>query len=43
MCLGIPGKVIETRREHDLLAGEVDLGSERVLTILAGEQLPRTC
>jgi hydrogenase expression/formation protein HypC len=24
MCLGIPGKVIETYREHDLLMGKVD-------------------
>ena len=24
MCLGIPGKVIETHREHDLLMGKVD-------------------
>ena len=26
MCLGIPGKVIETRREHDVLMGKVDFG-----------------
>ena len=24
MCLGIPGKVIETYREHDVLMGKVD-------------------
>ncbi len=24
MCLGIPGKVIETYREHDVLMGRVD-------------------
>jgi hydrogenase expression/formation protein HypC len=24
MCLGIPGKVTETYREHDLLMGKVD-------------------
>lgn len=24
MCLGIPGKVVETYREHDLLMGKVD-------------------
>jgi hydrogenase expression/formation protein HypC len=26
MCLGIPGKVIEIYREHDLLMGKVDFG-----------------
>jgi hydrogenase expression/formation protein HypC len=26
MCLGIPGKVVETFREHDLLMGKVDFG-----------------
>jgi hydrogenase expression/formation protein HypC len=26
MCLGIPGRVIETRREHDVLMGKVDFG-----------------
>ena len=26
MCLGIPGKVIEARREHDVLMGKVDFG-----------------
>jgi hydrogenase expression/formation protein HypC len=24
MCLGIPGKVVETYREHDLLMGKVE-------------------
>ena len=24
MCLGIPGKVIETYREHDVLMGKID-------------------
>lgn len=24
MCLGIPGKVVETYREHDVLMGRVD-------------------
>jgi hydrogenase expression/formation protein HypC len=24
MCLGIPGKVVSTHREHDLLMGKVD-------------------
>ena len=26
MCLGIPGRVVETYREHDLLMGKVDFG-----------------
>ena len=26
MCLGIPGKVIETYQEHDLLMGKIDFG-----------------
>ena len=26
MCLGIPGKVVEIFREHDLLMGKVDFG-----------------
>ena len=26
MCLGIPGKVAETYREHDLLMGKVEFG-----------------
>jgi hydrogenase expression/formation protein HypC len=26
MCLGIPGKVVETYREHGLLMGKVDFG-----------------
>ena len=26
MCLGIPGKVIETYIEHDVLMGKVDFG-----------------
>jgi hydrogenase expression/formation protein HypC len=32
MCLGIPGKVIETYREHDILMGKVEFGgiSKRV-------------
>jgi hydrogenase expression/formation protein HypC len=32
MCLGIPGKVTETYREHDMLMGKVDFGgvSKRV-------------
>lgn len=27
MCLGIPGKVIKTYREHEVLMGKVDLSS----------------
>ena len=32
MCLGIPGKVVETYREHDVLMGRVEFGgvSKRV-------------
>ena len=26
MCLGIPGKVIETHREHEILMGKADFG-----------------
>ncbi|MEO6236317.1 MAG: HypC/HybG/HupF family hydrogenase formation chaperone [Vicinamibacterales bacterium] len=26
MCLGIPGKVVETFREHGILMGKVDFG-----------------
>ena len=26
MCLGIPGKVLDTYREHDVLMGRVDFG-----------------
>ena len=26
MCLGIPGKVIDTYREHDVLMGRVEFG-----------------
>lgn len=26
MCLGIPGKVVETFREHDVQMGKVDFG-----------------
>ncbi len=29
MCLGIPGKVVETYHEHDLLMGKVDFGGVR--------------
>lgn len=32
MCLGIPGRVVETYREHDVLMGRVEFGgvSKRV-------------
>jgi hydrogenase expression/formation protein HypC len=32
MCLGVPGRVTETYREHDVLMGKVDFGgvSKRV-------------
>jgi hydrogenase expression/formation protein HypC len=32
MCLAVPGKVVETYREHDVLMGKVDFGgvSKRV-------------
>ena len=26
MCLGVPGKVVEVYREHDLLMGRIDFG-----------------
>lgn len=26
MCLGVPGKVLDTHREHDVLMGKVDFG-----------------
>jgi hydrogenase expression/formation protein HypC len=29
MCLGIPGQVVNTYREHDLLMGKVDFGGVR--------------
>jgi hydrogenase expression/formation protein HypC len=29
MCLGVPGKVVETYREHGLLMGKVDFGGVR--------------
>jgi hydrogenase expression/formation protein HypC len=29
MCLGIPGRVVETYRESDLLMGKVDFGGVR--------------
>jgi hydrogenase expression/formation protein HypC len=29
MCLGIPGKVVELFRDHDVLMGKVDFGGVR--------------
>lgn len=29
MCLGVPGRVTETFREHDVLMGKVDFGGVR--------------
>ena len=26
MCLGIPGRVVETYRDHDVLMGKIDFG-----------------
>lgn len=44
MCLGIPGKVLETYREHDVLMGKVDFSGvvkrvclEHVSGVLPGE------
>lgn len=38
MCLGIPGKVVEVYREHDLLMGKVDFGG--VLRRVCLEYIP---
>jgi hydrogenase expression/formation protein HypC len=38
MCLGIPGKVVEVFREHDLLMGKVDFGG--VLKRVCLEYIP---
>jgi hydrogenase expression/formation protein HypC len=38
MCLGIPGRVVEVYREHDLLMGKVDFGG--VLKRVCLEHLP---
>jgi len=42
MCLGIPGKVVETYRDHDLLMGKVNFGgvSKRVCLEHVPEALP---
>jgi len=41
MCLGIPGKVVETYREHDVLMGKVDFGG--VLKRVCLEHVPDVC
>jgi len=42
MCLGIPGKVVETYREHDVLMARVDFGgvSRRVCLEHVSEAQP---
>ena len=42
MCLGIPGKVVETYREHDVLMGKVEFGGvyKRVCLEHVPEVLP---
>lgn len=42
MCLGIPGKVVETFREHGILMGKVDFGgvSKRVCLEHVQEVVP---
>ena len=39
MCLAIPGKVVETSREHDVLMGKVDFGG--VLKRVCLEHVPQ--
>jgi hydrogenase expression/formation protein HypC len=38
MCLGVPGKVVEKEREHDVLMGKVDFGG--VLKRVCLEHVP---
>jgi len=38
MCLGVPGRVVEVYREHDLLMGKVDFGG--VLKRVCLEYIP---
>ncbi len=40
MCLGIPGRVVETYREHDVLMGKVEFGG--VLKRACLEHVPET-
>jgi hydrogenase expression/formation protein HypC len=39
MCLGIPGRVVDTYREHDVLMGRVDFGG--VFKQVCLEHVPR--
>ena len=41
MCLGIPGRVIETYREHDVLMGRVDFSG--VCKRVCLEHVPEVC
>jgi len=41
MCLGIPGKVVETYREHDVLMGRVDFSG--VCKRVCLEHVPDVC
>jgi hydrogenase expression/formation protein HypC len=38
MCLGVPGKVVEVFREHDLIMGKVDFG--RYASVSAWKAVP---
>ena len=40
MCLGIPGRVVETYREHDVQMGKVDFGG--VVKRVCLEHVPET-
>ncbi len=40
MCLGIPGKVVETYREHDVLMGKVEFGG--IFKRVCLEHVPET-
>jgi hydrogenase expression/formation protein HypC len=40
MCLGIPGKVLEVRRERELLTGKVDFGG--ICRSVCLEHVPET-
>src|SRR4051794_24049167 len=41
MCLGIPGKVVETYREHDVLMGKVEFGG--IFKRVCLEHVPEAC
>jgi hydrogenase expression/formation protein HypC len=41
MCLGIPGKVVETYREHDVLMGRVDFSG--ICKRVCLEHVPDVC